>query len=352
MKRRMKVKIIITFGLFLLSFVFLPSLVSAKTSVTATEKWPEAISIGTSPTLGSVYRLGIGYAKIINKYLGISVSPEATEGGGFNIAMMARGEMELGFIQTVQTYDAYRGVGLYKKLGRQPIRVLWVAHPGPVALATHAYSEIKTPADIRGKRYMFVVKGATAQTLYGDALLEAYGMTRKDCITQTFSGSIELIDAVKEKKTDVWHYPGSLVRHAVWEQITQKADVRFISIGEEQAASIHKKYPQYNFLEFPSNIYRNQDYSFLTAAWFSKFCCRKDFSEGLAYDITKVCWENRKELLPLDPLFGQFDLKSAVDSFNMPFHAGAIRYFKEKGVWGAKQEQLQKNLLQEMGEVK
>lgn len=348
MKRRVSARIAVLFSLCFYFLFFLSFLGLSESAIAANEKRPKAFTMGTSPTAGALYRMGIGYGEIIKKHMNIPVTVQATEGGGFNISLVSRGEMDLGFCQSVQSYDAARGVGLYEKMGKQPIRNLWVTYPAPIALCTHENSDIKTPADIRGKQYMFVLKGATAMTLYGDALLEAYGMTRKDCIAQVLSGSTELIEAVKEKRTAVWHYPGSLVRHAVWEQITQQAAVRFISIGKEQAASIHKKYPQFSFIEFPANIYRNQNYTFNTASWWSYFFCHENLSDELAYEITKTCWENRKELLPLDPLFEEFNIDTALDS-NMPFHAGAIRYFKEKGVWKAEHDQLQKNLLQEIG---
>jgi hypothetical protein len=70
-------------------------------------------------------------------------------------------------------------------------------------------------------------------------------------------------------------------------------------------------------------------------------------SDELAYTITKAVMENLVELGTMNPLLKEWSLRWAVNEPSIPFHPGAVKYYKEKGVWNDLLEQEQKRLLAE-----
>jgi TRAP-type uncharacterized transport system substrate-binding protein len=54
--------------------------------------------------------------------------------------------------------------------------------------------------------------------------------------------------------------------------------------------------------------------------------------ENLIYQITKVMFEKQAELVAVHKQARQLSLRSAVAVPAVPFHPGAIKYYKEKGV--------------------
>jgi TRAP transporter TAXI family solute receptor len=55
--------------------------------------------------------------------------------------------------------------------------------------------------------------------------------------------------------------------------------------------------------------------------------------DDLAYDITRVLFEERDALVRIHPQARELALETAVAGSTIPFHPGAIRYFREQGVW-------------------
>jgi len=47
----------------------------------------------------------------------------------------------------------------------------------------------------------------------------------------------------------------------------------------------------------------------------------------------------------MNPKFKEWSLQGAVKNPEIPFHTGAIKYYKEKGVWSGQLEERQKELL-------
>jgi TRAP transporter TAXI family solute receptor len=58
-----------------------------------------------------------------------------------------------------------------------------------------------------------------------------------------------------------------------------------------------------------------------------------DMDENLVYEITKALFTHRTELIAIHPEAANLSLESAVKDSPVPFHPGAIRYYKEQHVW-------------------
>ena len=62
--------------------------------------------------------------------------------------------------------------------------------------------------------------------------------------------------------------------------------------------------------------------------------CRPDESKELIYNIVKAMYENEEIIAKSHPAAKVITLKNAVVDFGIPYHDGAMQYYKEHGVSG------------------
>jgi TRAP-type uncharacterized transport system substrate-binding protein len=69
-------------------------------------------------------------------------------------------------------------------------------------------------------------------------------------------------------------------------------------------------------------------------------------SDIVAYTLIKTWWEHNAELGTIHPLLRAWRTEGFVSPRStLPYHPGAIKYYKEKGIWTDKMEEVQKRLL-------
>jgi hypothetical protein len=75
------------------------------------------------------------------------------------------------------------------------------------------------------------------------------------------------------------------------------------------------------------------------------FIGRADVSDEVAYQMVKTLIENYNELKAVNPVLADWTPEVAVRELPVPYHPGAIKYYKEKGLWSARMDRLQQELL-------
>ena len=74
----------------------------------------------------------------------------------------------------------------------------------------------------------------------------------------------------------------------------------------------------------------------------------KDLSDEAAYEIVKALWEFNEELGAAYPLLKEWQRERMVSpQAFIPYHPGAIRFFKEKGAWTKEMDALQAKRMSE-----
>ena len=71
--------------------------------------------------------------------------------------------------------------------------------------------------------------------------------------------------------------------------------------------------------------------------------------EDLVYKVMKVIFNHVDELLPVHPILRVWVENPLSMNPVLPYHAGAIKYYKEKRMWTEALENRQKQLLVELG---
>ena len=312
-------------------------------------KWPDVISIGTSPTGGTYYVVGVGWADMVSKYGDITARAESTGGAEANIRLMEAGEIELGIVNDMDAYIAPRGLEYYAPK-KMPVRLLFKSHKFEMWPAVRADSPIKKIEDLKGRTYMADWKGAPVMISWAKPMLECYGILDDVTILPT-SGWKDTKSAIAEGTTDAGQFIGTHPA-PIPTEMAETIGVRMLSISDEMLECINKMVPWASPAKIPAGTYKGQTEDSGSVQVWTNFTITPNLPDDLVYELTKATFEHLDKLVPIHPAFKQLGLKGALTNPQMPYHAGAIMYYKEAGVWTSEMEETQSRLLKEIGATK
>ncbi len=322
-------------GLVLVSFLAL-----AETAVAGSPAAPPSkaggsqqfLSVGGGTTGGAFFIVAAAMATVLEKNVpGLKVTAESTMASTENARRLGRGELDLGLVAADVAYYAAQGTREFAKDGRKydNLRVLMRGYSSPLQMFTLADSNIKTVEDMRGKR-VYVLTGTTIQA-HLPAALKAFGITNKD-YKETAASTEAIVDAVREGQADVGISSGGAPLVAVTD-LTTRHDVRFLPVPPEKAALIHKENAWYVPGVIKAGLYRGLTQDVPTVEVPIFLIARKDLDTDLVYRMTKALVEHNADLKSIYPLAADFTAEqSTKDAPTVPFHPGAERYYKERGL--------------------
>jgi TRAP-type uncharacterized transport system substrate-binding protein len=90
--------------------------------------------------------------------------------------------------------------------------------------------------------------------------------------------------------------------------------------------SVLKPAPQFAGIVEPTNLIF-EDYLIMAGT---------QMSDDNAYKIAKVLYEAQDKLAGIAKTFAQYEKAELGADRGVPFHPGAIKYYKEKGIWPGK----------------
>lgn len=291
------------------------------------------LAIGTfSATVGVFYPLGSGIAALISKYLpAIEATAEVTGGSRDNMKLLHTGKVQLALAVSDVAWDAAQGQLKDLPDKKVAVRTLLATFPAYLHIVTLEGSGIRTVGDLRGKR---VSTGPAAGGSEGVGLrvFEAYDITPQELGSHLRLDYPESAAALKDGKADAFLFntavPATLIRDLA---ATPGIKVRLIPHGDA-APKLVAKHPYYFAASIPRGTYPGVEEDISAIATAVLFVAHAHVQEPQAYEITKLILERADELGAAHAVAKQITLKSAVRGSPIPFHPGAVRYYREKGL--------------------
>lgn len=324
---------------------------SASTLAAPVKKgWPKAVTIASAGVGTSVFAIATGVATLITQHVGVKGVAESGQIGRSAI-LLHRGDIEFGIPSAEICYDAARGLGQYKQYGKMKVRLLFSGSTPPSVFITKVDSGIRTVKDLKGKTVMATRPNQQSFTTCADIILKSEGMTRKNLRDIAFSSTKESAHALLEGRIDSYiALLPSKGMSAKIEELNMRIPIRFISgEGEKMETAISevgyaKKAIVY--AKYYGKIVDNKD--LVSVGIPHQFACRQDLPQDFVYEVMKVIFENLDTLYTFHPEAGPFtDYPLALAA--VAYHPGAVKFYKEKGLWTPGLERTQQKLLKEAG---
>ncbi len=310
------------------SFALATILLAPSTSLWAQQ---QKLSIATGGTGGVFYVMGGGVANVLTKKMAdTKVTAEATAAAVDNGKLIESRKADLAFMPGDVAFDAYMGMGKFKN--KVPMRTLLTAYGNFTHFVVAEGSGINSVKDLRGKRISLGAPGSGTE-VKAVRILEAAGIDPAKDIKRERLSVAESAGAMKDRKVDAFNWSGGLPTAAVMDlAATPGIHIKLMNL-DEVIPKLREKYgPVYFSGKIPKGTYPGIDYDVNTLAVAVVIACHEKMDEKLAYEITKVIIENKSELVLVHKEAEHISLENAVQGSPIPFHPGAIRYYKEKGV--------------------
>jgi TRAP transporter TAXI family solute receptor len=291
------------------------------------------ISITTGGTGGVYYPMGGGMANILSKHVpGLTATAEVTGGSIDNLKLLNAGKSEVGFSMADSAFDALQGVDKFKD-NKVNARTLMVLYPNKMHVVTVDGTGIAKLADLKGKRVSTGSPGSGTEIM-ALRLLDAMGIDAKKDLKQERLGAAESANAMKDRKIDAFFWVGGLPTAGVTDvAATPGVKIKLIDHAET-VAPMNKKYGNLYVEDvIPRTTYPGMTVDNKQATVMNILVANASLPDQEVYNIVKTFFDQRADLILAHKEAENIKLENQKTAASpIPWHPGALKYFKEKGV--------------------
>jgi uncharacterized protein len=290
------------------------------------------VTIGTGGVTGVYYAVGGAICRLVNKdraKTNVRCSVESTGGSAYNVNTIKAGELDFGMAQSDVQAQGYNGVGAFKEPIKE-LRSVFSVHPEPFTLVARKEANIKSFADLKGKRVNIGNPGSGTQAAMMD-LLAAMNMKTSDFSLASELKADEHGAALCDNKIDAFFY-GVGHPSANIQDPTTACGAQLVPITGPAVDALVKKHSYFAHVTIPGGLYSNNPQPTNTYGVLATMVTSSKVSADMVYLITKAVFDNFDEFKKLHPAFAHLEPKHMVaDGLTAPLHEGAARYYREKG---------------------
>ncbi|MBS3968501.1 MAG: TAXI family TRAP transporter solute-binding subunit [Clostridia bacterium] len=287
--------------------------------------------MATGGTGGTYYPLGGAIAEAWNEHIeGLEVTTQATGASVENLRLLGSGETELAMAMNGPAMAAYLGIGDF---AGNPIdfSAVGVIYPEVMQIVAPKGTGIVNVEDLRGKRVSIGPPGSgTASSAI--TILKSFGIDPETDIIKHQDNFTDAAMKLKDGHLDaafaVLAVPaGNIV------DVTTSTPVNIVNITGEGLNKLLEVDPTFSPYEIPAGTYVGQDETAYTVSQWAVLYVPNDLPEDLVYQMTKVMYEQTEQIARTHARGDQITLDNATLGIDpVPFHPGAAKYFKEKGI--------------------
>jgi TRAP transporter TAXI family solute receptor len=294
----------------------------------------QTVSISTLPP-GSINNVQTqAIAKVVQEKAGIQMRVITFNSPAASMGAVQAGEAAFTFMSNDEVGIAVRGKDEHAGKPLDKLELAATVFPFKVGVLVRDDSDIKTVADLKGKRFPTGWQGFPQGIALSNAILATAGLSLNDVDGVPTANLLRAADDFKAGRLDATVFAVGAPKMA---EIDAAVKIRFLNLdGSDQAkaamASVRPEYtvapqaplPHLNGVIGETNL---MQYAMTVAA-------SSDVDEETVYKVVKALHENKDALVAAHPSFNAMNPDNiSVPQPDVKYHPGAIRYYKEIGIW-------------------
>jgi hypothetical protein len=261
----------------------------------------------------------------------MAATAEVTGGSVDNLKLIGTGKPYIGLAMADASQDALRGQGKFKG-SKVPLRTLMVLYTNHMHVVTVEGTGITSVKDLKGKRVSTGSPGSATEVM-AFRIIEAAGLDPVKDMTRERLGVAESVNAIKDRKIDAFFWVGGLPTAAVTDLASTPGTKIKLVDHADLVPAMNKKYDNLYVEDvIPKATYSGMTSDNKQASVANILVTHEKMSDQTAYNIVKTIFDKRADLINVHRSAEEFKIENQKASASpVPFHPGAIKYFKEKG---------------------
>jgi uncharacterized protein len=303
-------------------------------STNKSDALPRTAAIGTNPAGTGAHAIASALAAVASKATAIGGKVQPYNGPNAWMPLLESGEIEMGIINILDSHMAATGTGNYKAAYPSVRIISGGVFPFTAGLIIRDKLDVKQISDLKGKRLAWDYGGHAINQTWQNAVMEAGGLKPSDVQQVRVSNLNDGVRAVPEGKVDAAF---TAVGIGVVEEANAMEPIRFVSMPNTDAANkILGRYGASVVKSDPAAGIKAETY---VIGYPLQLVSSAKVSDKTIATLLKAWWDNLAELQTIHPLLKRWTKDTqALTNFTVPYHSGAVKFYKEVGIWSAKHD--------------
>ncbi len=262
-------------------------------------------------------------AKVLKDKSGMNVVVQPTAGESIMIPLVARGEAEFGIANIFEVESA--------KAKNPDLRLIGSLHPLRGAFWVRKDTAMKTVADLKGKRVGMGYSAMRTLDPMIKAILATGGLTEKDVSPVLIPNVIRGADDFTSGSADMFFFAFGAAK--VREVEATVGGIRALDIPESGMPAAKKILPEgYLSKAVPNGFFVGVDHPMGVYTWDNMIFTNAKVSDDVIYKLIDTLEKNKVDLVAIQPALREFSAAGLYKAYDIPYHPGALKYFKEHNI--------------------
>lgn len=263
-------------------------------------------------------------SKVMKEKGGMNILVQPTAGDNIIVPMVGRGEVEIGITNIMEAQD-----GLDR--GQKDIRIIASAHALRTPFFVRKDSSMKTIADLKGKRVTLGYSAMRNLDVVARAMLATAGLTEADVKPVLVPNVVRSADEFMAGNADMFFFAfgGPKVREAD----ATMGGIRVLQMDENGMPAARKIMPWgYASQVTPGPIFTGVEQPMKVYSFDNVLITSAKVPEAAIYKLLETMEKNKDDLVAVQPVLREFSAANGYKQYGVPYHPGALKYFKEKNL--------------------
>ena len=306
----------------LLSLIFVVSLCSCSSD-------NDKIRFGAAG-IGGIYNETVTSIRELADESGkLKIEQKTTAGSAANVRLLSQGYLDAAIAQSDIVSDAYNGENNFEKSGAyKGYSALSSLYTEACHIVVRKDSNINSVDDLLGKTVNIGEKESGSE-LNAKQILASYGLNSK-MVKEVNLDYAEAAKKLENKEIDCLFVTVGM-NATIVDELAKQCDIKLLEIDNATSNKLKSAY-SYIDCKIPKNTYNDQNTDINTIGIKSVILVSDKLSNDKVKELAKLIFNNAKEIQLTVSADIDITEENAVKGINIPFHKGAIEYYKEKGI--------------------